>query len=328
MRFDRARIKYMARFAMRQARPRPWRVTLVYKLLTLVLPVLLFCLLPLGLSALFYPVSLLGESSLHLPTALVSGAMVLVYLALLVLLALLWVGHLYYCRKLWQEKPGAVRDLFLGFSMARRLLALLGLILLFLLLWSLPALGAMALSSWLTLRVFPDSSPMLFLPFLIELGWMAWLINRGLSYSLSFYILQDHPDFTARQALRESKELMAGRRWPLFVLLLSFLGWAYLVLLCFYLGALLGFLLLFLFSPNTFASPQTITLGSAVLTLFLVLGLGLTAATPLGLWLSGYVKTALAGFYDWARAFFDPSVPPPWQDQAPIPRPRPRTPDP
>ena len=329
MGFDRFRTKAMARSAMGLASPMPWCVTLLYKLLTLVLPILLFFLLPLGLVAFFYPVSLLGEGDFHPPTALVSGIMVLAYLALLVLLSLLWTGHLYYCRKLWQEKPGTFRDLFLGFSMAPRLLPLLGLILLFLLLWSLPAAGALALLVWLSPRVFSDAPFFLFLPFLVQVGWIALLVNRLLSYSLSFYLLQDHPDFTARQALRESKALMAGRQWQLFVLLLSFLGWAYLTLLCFYFAAILGFLLCSLLVPQASLAQWT----TAFLLLFLTLGLGAIGSAPLGLWLSTYVKTSLAGFYDWARAFFGPSSPPPWQPPVQsygtaTPRPRPRTPDP
>ena len=50
-------------------------------------------------------------------------------------------------------------------------------------------------------------------------------INKGLSYSMAFYVLADNPEMTAREALRESKEIMHGHKWELFVLQLSFILW-------------------------------------------------------------------------------------------------------
>ena len=50
-------------------------------------------------------------------------------------------------------------------------------------------------------------------------------IIKGLSYSMAFYVLADNPEITAREALRESKEIMHGHKWELFVLELSFFLW-------------------------------------------------------------------------------------------------------
>lgn len=50
-------------------------------------------------------------------------------------------------------------------------------------------------------------------------------IIKGLSYSMAFYVLADNPEMTAREALRESKEIMHGHKWELFVLQLSFILW-------------------------------------------------------------------------------------------------------
>ena len=50
-------------------------------------------------------------------------------------------------------------------------------------------------------------------------------IIKGLSYSMAFYVLADNPEMTAREALRESKEIMHGHKWELFVLELSFFLW-------------------------------------------------------------------------------------------------------
>lgn len=50
-------------------------------------------------------------------------------------------------------------------------------------------------------------------------------IIKGLSYSMAYYVLADHPEMTARQALNESKRIMEGHKMELFVLELSFTGW-------------------------------------------------------------------------------------------------------
>lgn len=48
-------------------------------------------------------------------------------------------------------------------------------------------------------------------------------------YRQAVYLLLDHPDWSAMDCIRGSKELMRAHKWELFVLDLSFLGWALLV---------------------------------------------------------------------------------------------------
>ncbi|EEL73088.1 Integral membrane protein [Bacillus cereus AH676] len=59
--------------------------------------------------------------------------------------------------------------------------------------------------------------------------WSLLLIVPGIikyfSYSMSYYILVENPDYTASEALRESKRIMKGQKLKLFVLWLSFIGW-------------------------------------------------------------------------------------------------------
>jgi len=50
-------------------------------------------------------------------------------------------------------------------------------------------------------------------------------IIKGLSYSMAPYVLAEHPDWTARQCLDESKRIMAGKVGDLFILQLSFIPW-------------------------------------------------------------------------------------------------------
>ena len=50
-------------------------------------------------------------------------------------------------------------------------------------------------------------------------------IVAGYSYAMTGYILAEHPELTASEAIAQSKAMMAGNRWRLFCLELSFIGW-------------------------------------------------------------------------------------------------------
>ncbi len=102
------------------------------------------------------------------------------------------------------------------------------------------------------------------LSYIIVCLWSLLLIIPGiikaLSYSLMPFILKDEPTLGAREVLARSSALMAGRRWHLFCLYLSFIGWGILaVLSC---------------------------------------GIGL-------LWLTPYMQTSMAAFYENARAEYE-----------------------
>lgn len=82
----------------------------------------------------------------------------------------------------------------------------------------------------------------LFLVHLFTFLWTLLLIIPGImkafSYALTPYILLDEPELTARQAITRSCEIMQGRRWKLFCLYLSFIGWGILSILTFGIGFL------------------------------------------------------------------------------------------
>lgn len=60
--------------------------------------------------------------------------------------------------------------------------------------------------------------------------WSLLLIVPGIiasyRYRMAIYLLLDHPEMSPLECIRESKRLMAGRKWELFVLDFSFLGWS------------------------------------------------------------------------------------------------------
>lgn len=88
--------------------------------------------------------------------------------------------------------------------------------------------------------------------------WGMLLIVPGIvkkySYACVDYLLIDNPDLDADATIHRSRELMAGHKWDLFCLDLSFIGWAF---ICLVFTAGIGFF-----------------------------------------WLSPYVKTARAAFYE------------------------------
>lgn len=77
--------------------------------------------------------------------------------------------------------------------------------------------------------------------FIVGLRTILWTflfiipgIIAAYSYAMTGYILAEHPELTATEAVERSKEIMSGNRFRLFCLQLSFIGWA--ILCAFTLG--------------------------------------------------------------------------------------------
>lgn len=63
-------------------------------------------------------------------------------------------------------------------------------------------------------------------------------IIKGLSYSMTNYILVDRPELSANEAINLSKDMMYGHKFDLFYLYLSFAGWYILCIFTFGIGVL------------------------------------------------------------------------------------------
>lgn len=63
-------------------------------------------------------------------------------------------------------------------------------------------------------------------------------IIKAYSYAMSYYIANDEPDFTADECIEASMKMMEGHKMRLFLLDLSFFGWALLATLTFGIGYL------------------------------------------------------------------------------------------
>ena len=75
-------------------------------------------------------------------------------------------------------------------------------------------------------------------------------IIKAISYSMSFYILAENQQIGVREALNISKRITMGYKGRIFMLWLSFIGWA--ILACVTFG--IGFLWLMPYIQITFAN--------------------------------------------------------------------------
>jgi uncharacterized membrane protein len=112
----------------------------------------------------------------------------------LILSGPLYFGYSQYCLNFKRGNNPKFDDLFSGFKNLGSSIALYFIMWIFILLWSL-------------LLIVPG-------------------IIAGIRYSMSFYVLCDKPDIGALNALNKSKEIMRENKMQLFLLWLSFIGWA------------------------------------------------------------------------------------------------------
>lgn len=86
-------------------------------------------------------------------------------------------------------------------------------------------------------NVFGKSLALILLVDIFTLLWTLLLFIPGIikaySYSQALYILAENPDKTPMQCIRESQEMMQGHKWELFVFELSFILWVLLTVITF-----------------------------------------------------------------------------------------------
>ena len=109
-------------------------------------------------------------------------------------------------------------------------------------------------------------------------------IIAGYSYAMTPYILLEHPEMTAREAIAASKELMRGNKLRLFCLSLSFIGWAFLCAAPLILigGVATGPMFMFIYS-------------NIGVTILLVVGFVISSFCML--FVSAYAEASIAAFY-------------------------------
>lgn len=172
-------------------------------------------------------------------------------------------------------------ELFSGFSMTGRVvgqrLVILGLYILWAIVLTFPltavfVFGAMSGSETIDALIMVAGM----------IAYVVALLAIMLRYELSTLALADRPELRIMESIRYAKALIQGHVGQYVVLILSFLGWA---LLC-----ALPFVIFSVVSADTAVSP------------WLINGVSLLLTLPLYLWLSPYMNTTIAGFYDALRA--------------------------
>lgn len=275
MKIDRRVLKARAREAMGQTQPRFWAVALVYILLTTGVQIalsLLLSALPGGTSGIFLNI--------------------LFFLYSTVILFGLRLWSLWAWRKL---DPG-MGALTQGFSIPGRVILMELFIFVRVFGWALLFILALSIFA-LPLSAVLAASPILYLPYAGALYVLIWVFM--LRYNMAPYLLADRPDDGPSLAIRRSVEMMRGRKWELFKLQLSFLGWeainwALSLTVFFFLCAQAGL----------FQMPvglDSLLLYQSVANGLVNVALSGLVTLPLSLWLLPYQEVAQAGFYEEIR---------------------------
>ena len=221
MDLDRRQLKTEAKQAMAGVRPRPYWVCLVYMIILTLLQMLS---MRLDGSIEAYKQMFLGARMgviTYVEPVPVGGAMGwLLDVALQIMTAVVAVGFVIYTMRLWRHVHASVGSLFDGFGVFFRAVWIQLLPSLLIGLWSMiyavPAamLVAMTGQSWWLIAALPLMAP---------------AIMASYSYRLATYVMLDRPELGCLRCVALSRDMMRGRRWELFKLDVSFLGW---MLLC------------------------------------------------------------------------------------------------
>ena len=311
---DRRALKGAARQDLRAARPRVWKVTLVYLLLTSGLLLLLNLVLGNSVSYardLLTVVLTTDDPQILLNALTAPGSPVAVPVFFLQILLQLYTmvlsfGYYGYTLRRTRGEEASYGDLLGGFGMTGRVILMNLITIAFSLCWAVLVLVpvTLAVSFLMTLTImgsyFYAPSVELFTAQVVGLYVVLLVVFIAaalvilfltLRYVLAPFCLADHPDDGPLEAVRRSRRLLSPRYGELFKLVLSFLGWGIL-------SALLSLLVsgvctglgcrFFLTSGSLTALTAGLTAGE-VLSFLLPL--------PLTLWLRGYFTGTLARYY-------------------------------
>lgn len=316
MNYDRAALKYEVKEDMRLIRPRPLLATLIFLLVSAALTGLIQWLQSWmtagGIQELMDLMGLveMAEYGLISDEELVQAVVELFgsvgsVAGISMLFALLsslitWTlsfGYQGYCLDMVRRKDPSYGRLACALPQLGWVLLTGFLVTVFTFLWTLlMTLGAVVVIFLATL-LFGNSFLTSLIAFAALLALAAGVIAISLRYSMANYILLDER-VDALEAISRSKAMMRGRKWHLFVLELSFIGWYLLVYLIVVVVVWIGMTVLggIWFSGLGMAIPTGAFAGMIVVVLVAFL-----CAVPLLIWLQPYFTGAHAKFYDWSR---------------------------
>lgn len=201
MRIDRPALKGRAKVLVTGSKPSPIWVGLVYLLLAIVVS---------WLSARIMGISLTTQEMNNYANALLNGdyeyifsflsgrlpgpAAYVIDLALQLVMTVVSAGFVLFLMNTIRRTGACFGNLLDGFGMLGRIILL-------------NILEGIFISLWSLLLVIPG-------------------IIAAYRYRMALYLLLDHPEMSVMQCIRQSKQMMKGHKGELFVMDLSFLGWA------------------------------------------------------------------------------------------------------
>ena len=127
----------------------------------------------------------------HMPRITAFAGLLVFIISLM--MSMLNAGYMGYCLKVSRSEQTRFMDIFRSFDHFGKALGIVILMFIYVFLWSL-------------LLVIPG-------------------IIAAFRYSQAFFIMYDHPEYSAARCLQESSQMMRGWKWKLFILELSFIGW-------------------------------------------------------------------------------------------------------
>lgn len=287
--YDRKAFKNEAKQLMRASTPHFMLVSLVYVLLTT------------GLS---YAVTWLTDGML--------GGVIGMFLNVLISLfsLVMGVGLSNYALRLARKEQNGLGDLFESFSYAGRSIGTNILVAVYTFLWCLLGVavfaailsGVMVAGAGVLVNVLV--AVVLYIALLVFIIWVA------LRYALANFALADNPAGGASEAVRRSVRILKGHKGKLFVLELSFLGWNLLV-------ALIGMVVLgigIFVTGTAWMFENLLLVGEDWMEVYSVVGdllgqltlwttLAEVLCLPLTLWLTVYMQTAYARFYNYVGGY-------------------------
>jgi len=199
MRINRDAIKQNAKGVISTTKPSPILVGLVFLAVMYVLQLLSYTVSGQYQAYMKMMDQVMAGNLDYVPTLPHPNAgSVIIGIAIFLMLMMLTAGFTIYCMNICQFKKAGFGNLLDGFAIFLKALWLFFLMFFFVYLWSL-------------LLIIPG-------------------IIAAYRYRMALYIMIDNPQLSALECIRESKKMMEGRKGELFVLDLSFLGWALLTL--------------------------------------------------------------------------------------------------
>lgn len=287
--YDRKAFKREAKQLMREAKPNYMLVALVYFLLT---------------AGLTYVVTALTGTG----TAL--GGTLSVFLNILVgLLGLvLSVGLAGYALRLSRREQAGVGTLFDSFAFAGRSIGMNILVAIYTFLWMMLVMVCFGIVMGVAAAFLFDAVPVLggIIIGVAYIVMMVFVVRIALRYAMANFALAENPDAGASAAIRRSVQIMRGNKGKLFVMQLSFIGWQLLLGLIAVVVLVVGVVV----GGTSWMFQELFTAGEDLTDMFTMLESLLGHMTlwsilaeivcwPLSMWLTVYMQTSYAKFYDY-----------------------------